>query len=1347
MKKEDNKEIKDAIKEVKLKVVEALQDDAYKGVARIDPQLMKGLGLNRGDVITIKGGRETAAIVDRAYPADVGEGIIRIDGLIRKNAKTGVGEQVSVKKAQVKPAIKVIIAPAQQGVIVQGDPEMIKAGLFGRVVSKGDILSLGGGRRRDVFSDPFANEFFSDFGELFPGFGLGGFQQLKFVVVSTNPGQACIINEQTELVLNSKGVDITEETGSVPDVTYEDIGGLTDEVKKIREMVELPLKHPEIFDKLGIEPPKGVLLHGPPGTGKTLLAKAVANESEAHFILLNGPEIMSKFYGECVTSDSLVFTNGNGLTTIQEAVKSGETHKITGINMLNQKAEFLPVSDSYDKGLQKTLKISTPHGIIELTPTSKLLVLNGIIPEWKFAENLKISDRVAVANALPDMQENIPDILNFVDDNVKFSGEWVKDLFNLNGKNKEISQRLGIDAKKIEGFKYNKSTSAKIVKSLYKKGFVESMKLAGKGKIPSKITKDLMYLLGLLSGDGHLRYNYRDGHVSTIQLTNIDENVISEFKRIVKETFGIEDIKYDGNYSYYFSSSPIGNLIKNMGIPVKNKSKSISVPNYLISMPKDFIAAYLKGLFDTDGHVHVVPSGMQVSYYTSSKQMMNGVKYLLLRLGIQCTFRYKEDGNYELTISDADSLSMFREKVGFNHKKRSANLSKEIKNKYSKPIYNRLNIKDLINEIKVKYNISNRKLIKLGLNPSVNGYDRKQLNNLIKLFKDFNDNELAEKISILAKNDIIWSPIKIIAESEGHVYDFTVPKDHNFIANGFVVHNSEKKIRDIFEDAEKNAPSIIFIDEIDAIAPKREDVQGEVERRVVSQLLTMMDGLKSRGKVVVIGATNRPNSLDSALRRPGRFDREVEISAPDKIGRLNILKIHTRNMPIISAIRKSYLENSYSSLKEEIKVLEFNFKSLVEAEKKKESLQKMANDKEQLEYIGKFIEQFTGDEKKDEKTFKSFPTRDQEKLWSILKEAMLKELAGKTHGFVGADIAALTKEAAMNVLRKLLPELRLEEEQPIPQEVLDKMIIRTDDFEYALKLVRPSAMREVLVEVPSVGWNDIGGLEKTKGSLKEAIEWPLKYSESFKRLGISPPRGILLYGPPGTGKTLLAKAVAKESEANFIQVKGPSLLSMWVGKSEEGVRKVFERARQVAPCVVFFDEIDSLAGRRGLEQGNKVTERVLNQLLAEVDGLEDLKDVTIIGATNRPDMLDPALLRPGRFDRVILVDIPDQESRKKIFEVHMKNTPIDSDVKIDDLVKQTEGYVGADIEGVVREASMTALRRDMEATSVSKKDFEEGLKRVKASVSPETAKLYKKMEEYYLKSAKAGIETGPLYAG
>lgn len=841
--------------DIRLKVVEALQDDVYKGVARIDPNLMRALGLSRGDLISITGARESVAIVDRAYPADVGEKIIRIDGLIRKNARTSVGEEVKVRKANALPAKKVSIAPAQKGLMVHADSEIFKNGLLGRAVIKGDVIALGGvQRRRDLMSEGFP-DIFGDLQDIFgSNFGFAGFQQMRFLVVSTTPNQPCIINEYTELTLNPKAVDITEDILS--EVAYEDIGGLNEEVKKVREMVELPLKHPEIFDKLGIEPPKGVILHGPPGTGKTLLAKAVANETEANFILLNGPEVMSKFYGE-----------------------------------------------------------------------------------------------------------------------------------------------------------------------------------------------------------------------------------------------------------------------------------------------------------------------------------------------------------------------------------------------------------------------------------------------------------------------------------------------------------SEKRIRDIFEEAEKNAPSIIFIDEIDAIAPKREDVQGEVERRVVSQLLTMMDGLKSRGKVVVIGATNRINSLDPALRRPGRFDREIEISVPDKEGRLNILKIHTRNMPLVPRVKKIYLERRVNNLMPSLASLDDELKKIIDAGKKKDVEKRMEEIDGQLSYLKPFFMQFSGEDKKDEKLFKSFSSRDQDNLMSIFKECELEDLASRTHGFVGADLSALTKEAAMNVLRKLIPELKSSDDQPIASEVLDKIIIKAEDFDDALKVVRPSAMREVLVETPNISWTDIGGLENTKAALKEAVEWPIKYPESFKNLGIRAPRGILLYGPPGAGKTLLAKAVAKESESNFIQVKGPSLLSMWVGKSEEGVRKVFERARQVAPCVIFFDEIDALAGKRGIEQGTKVTERVLNQLLAEMDGLEEIKDITILAATNRPDMLDSALLRPGRFDRVILVDVPDASSRKKIFEVHTRSTPLGDDVSFNELVKMTDGFVGADIEGFVREAAMNALRRDMKSKAVIREDFEDAFKKIKPSVSNDTAKRYKKLEEYYLKSAKAGMEIGPIYTG
>lgn len=459
-------------------------------------------------------------------------------------------------------------------------------------------------------------------------------------------------------------------------------------------------------------------------------------------------------------------------------------------------------------------------------------------------------------------------------------------------------------------------------------------------------------------------------------------------------------------------------------------------------------------------------------------------------------------------------------------------------------------------------------------------------------------------------------------ESDAHFIAINGPEIMSKYVGG-----SEERLRELFEEAEENAPSIIFIDEIDAIAPKREEVSGEVERRTVAQLLTLMDGLKSRGQVVVIGATNRPDALDAAIRRGGRFDREIEIEVPDKDGRGEVLQIHTRGMPL--------------------------------------------------------------DDKVD-----------------------LEEMADITHGFVGADLESLCKEAAMRVLRRVLPDIKGDEE--ISKETLKKMIVTKTDFKEALKEVQPSALREVLVQVPDVKWDDIGGLTNAKQELQEAVEWPLKYPESFEKFGVRPPRGVLIYGPPGTGKTLLAKAVANESDANFIAVKGPELLSKWVGESEKGVREVFRKARQTAPTVIFFDEIDSIASARsGSSTDSGVTQRVVNQLLTEIDGLEELQDVAVIAATNRVDILDPALTRPGRFDRHVKVDDPDETARLSIFEVHTKDMPLAEDVDLEVLAKRTHGFVGADIEAVCREAVMLTLRENIKSELVDMKQFKEAIKKVK----------------------------------
>jgi transitional endoplasmic reticulum ATPase len=455
---------------------------------------------------------------------------------------------------------------------------------------------------------------------------------------------------------------------------------------------------------------------------------------------------------------------------------------------------------------------------------------------------------------------------------------------------------------------------------------------------------------------------------------------------------------------------------------------------------------------------------------------------------------------------------------------------------------------------------------------------------------------------------------------------------------------SEKKLRNIFVEAEEKSPSIIFIDEIDAIAPKRENVTGEVERRVVAQLLALMDGLHSRGRVIVIGATNRPNSLDPALRRPGRFDREIEIKVPDEKGRLEIFQIHTRNMPLD-------------------------------------------------------------------------------------KKISLKEYAKITHGFVGADISAVCREAAMSALRRYLPEIDLESEI-IDPELLEQIKVSKQDFEEALKEVLPSGIREVFVEIPNVSWDKVGGLHELKQKLIESVNWPISNAKVFSRMGISPPKGILLYGPPGCGKTLLARAVATESKANFISIKGPELLSKWVGESEKAIREVFRKAKMAAPCIIFFDEFDSIAPSRGRHTSDSgVTEKVLSQFLTELDGLEVNKDIVVIAATNRPDILDPALIRPGRIDRILLVPAPDKEGREEIFEIFSEPMPLATDVEVEKVIKMTEGFSGADIETFCREAAMIALRDNIRARTVSMDHFERAREFVSASITDDIIQWYEQYKD------------------
>ncbi|NHK31422.1 MAG: CDC48 family AAA ATPase [Asgard group archaeon] len=701
---------------IKLRVSDSQYRDVGKGLARIGHNIMKKMNLSAGDIIEIVGKQRTAAKVWPGYPEDERKGIIRIDGTIRINSGVRLDELVTIKKIKPPNATKIVVAPTQA---IRGDLD----GRFLLQILNGRPVSIGDQIRIQI---------------------LGG-NQIVFKVARVSPKTVgtVVVSAKTNVDLRSTPTAVEDER--ITRLSYEDIGGLDDVIQKLREMIELPLRYPEIFEKLGVEAPKGLLLYGPPGTGKTMLAKAVASETDAHFIHLSGPEIMSKFYGE-----------------------------------------------------------------------------------------------------------------------------------------------------------------------------------------------------------------------------------------------------------------------------------------------------------------------------------------------------------------------------------------------------------------------------------------------------------------------------------------------------------SEANIRGVFKDAEENAPSIVFIDEIDAIAPKRSEVTGEVERRVVAQLLALMDGLESRGQVVVIAATNRPNSLDPALRRGGRFDREIEIGVPDKQGRHDILQIHTRGVP-------------------------------------------MANDVD------------------------------------------LDRIATVTHGFVGADAATLVKEAAMSALRRILPKINWQEET-VPPEILQEIEVRQDDFDNALAMVEPSAMREVFVESPNVNWSDIGGLENAIQELREAVEWPLKYPEVFEEAGIEPPKGILLFGPPGTGKTLLAKAVATESEANFITIKGPEVMSKWVGESEKAVRELFRKARQASPCIIFMDEVDSITPKRGGANDSNVTERVVSQLLTEMDGLTKLKNIVVIMASNRPDIIDPAVLRPGRTDRFIDIDLPNQKARKQIFEIHTKNMPLASDISLNELAKLTEGFTGADIASIAKEAGMLAVRKFIISSDTREKALDR-LKKKDFTISLENFKL------------------------
>lgn len=1231
--------------QITLKVAEARQRDVGRGKVRIDDASMRAIGVTTGDVIEIIGKKHTGAISWPAYPEDQEEGIIRMDGIVRKNAGLSLGEKVIVKKADVKVAKNLTIAPTQYSITLDyGFETFVKRKLLGYPVIKGDTV-------------------------LIPILG----RAIPFIVTSTNPPGLTLITDTTKLKVTEK--PIKEPETEMQQITYEDVGGLDEEIRKIREMVELPLKHPELFKRLGIDPPKGVLLHGPPGCGKTLIAKAVANESDAHFISIQGPEIMSKFYGECVAEDSLVFTNGSGLKVIKDTIRENAVHSIAGLNFETGQIDLLPVKELFDKGVQETLRITTPHGRIEVTPSSRLLTLQDGKPTWIFADNLTIGDQIASPKKLTTQHTEIPLLLSYLPDKTLIGGPVVKGLFEKAsgyGQDPIMAQKLGITQRRYEDLKYSgRKIPAKYIKKLYNL-FPEKeqnfLRLAPEQQIPLFMTTDLMYILGLLTGHGHLRYSHPTSTVTQIILTTKDNAIRNRYSEAIKSTFSIT-LKSDSGYeeAIYFNSRPIGDLLSNLGIPYSEKSSHVKVPSYALTLPDQMLIAYLQGLFDADGGIQLTSESkkkgraIQIIYLSKSKELVEGVKLCLLRFGILSTMGYRErDQIWSLYISDFGSIERFRSHISFTHSSKLKRLKQEYEISHINPNYDRIPVAQWIYEIGKEAGITHQEFRQYRIKPRVRSLTREQLQTAYELLHEKGlDQAKLHLIQKLLNMEIIWTPIRDIEHGKAHVYDFEVPSHHNYITNGIIVHNSEARLREIFKEAEENAPSIVFIDELDAIAPKREEVTGEVERRVVAQLLTLMDGLQTRGQVIVVAATNRVNAVDPALRRPGRFDREIEIGVPDIKGRFEILQIHTRGMP-------------------------------------------------------------------------------------LAKDVNLETLARAIHGYVGADTAALCREAAMKALRRYLPEINLDEEV-IPPKVLEKLEVRMNDFVNAMKEIQPTAIREVYIEVPQAKWEDVGGLEEVKQELIEAVEWPINRSDLFHRIGITPPKGLLLLGPPGCGKTLLARAVANESEANFISVKGPELLSKWVGESEKAVREVFRKARMAAPCIIFFDEIDSIAPRRGSRFGDShVTERVISQLLTEMDGLEDLQNVVVLAATNRPDILDPALLRPGRFDRLIYVPSPKLPGRIEIIKIHTKNMPLAPDVSIKNLASMTEGFVGSDLNALCREAGMIALRkRGLKAKNVKLSDFEEALKKIHPTATKEMLEWYERVVHEFKRTVP--VESKPTF--
>ncbi|MBI4044908.1 MAG: AAA family ATPase [Candidatus Diapherotrites archaeon] len=1010
-------------KEVVLRVEEPDPSHVGRNIITLDKRTKEELGVTSGDIVEIEGTKKTAAVIWPARAEDEGKAIIRMDNLIRHNAGTGLGEKVTIRRAIYAEAKRVVLAPTQEvRIIASGYDRILKKNFIGRPLAKGDNVWIS------VFGSGFV-----------------------YKVVETAPKGIVKITDFTQFILREEPVK--DEVDQLQKISYEDIGGLEEQVQKIREMIELPLRHPEIFTKLGINAPKGVLLHGPPGTGKTLLAKAVANETQAHFIAVNSPAVM------CVGGGTRILTNPHGGKAVKElfleAEKTGKTIKDGKMKIIELKKPGTVFS--LDKNLKikqgkithitrlkaKTFRIKTglEEEIVcsENHPFACMDSFGSIV--WKTAKELSRKDLIAIAKTLPEGKTRKFNYLKNFD-----AGTWIRTkkgvmkLGEFKGKQKEITGiKIASKRRKIKEHEFT--------------------------VLPNKSSPELLRILGLMYSEGNLQ---QDG----LQFANRDEILKQEFANLAKKLFGITPkIKKEKVFCYSVALKHF--FEKTLQFPPIGKKGNYSLPEWIFGLTKKETMEFLTGFLEGDGTTSKGTGGYPtIRFYSITRNVLEDLSILCRKLGIITKivpWKTEFSDMLALVVVGNRSREIFAEQAKSNTEKFSIIKKWYAGRKKTGDDLRIPNISPLLKQVKQKNNYFYGKNLPEGPTERyISGRDyltQRKLEEITQFMPD-------ARLQKLAKAQVSWTKIENIKqEGNKELFDLSVEPYSNFLAGHslLVMHNSkfvgeaEERIRDVFKEAEKNSPSIVFFDEIDSIAPKREEVIGEVERRVVAQILAAMDGMESRGNVIVIAATNRVNSLDEALRRPGRFDREIEIGVPSKEGRKKILQIHTRGMP-------------------------------------------------------------------------------------LAEDVDLDNFAKITHGFVGADLEALAKEAAMKALRRYLPKINLEEET-IPAEVLESLEVNKQDFLDALRDVQPSALREVTIEIPNIQWNDIGGLENVKNELRQAVEWPLKRPDDFKKLGIKAPSGILLYGPPGTGKTLLAKAVATESEANFISVKGPQLISLWVGES------------------------------------------------------------------------------------------------------------------------------------------------------------------------------------------------------